>query len=84
MDRLVFSAYIRTCLGRKTFHRQLEGPSRAHVLLEGSLMYKTPVTRIFYEWLALMELAYNQLTREQFRQLEDKIKYEIAFHRRAK
>jgi hypothetical protein len=44
-------------------------------------MNKTPVSKIFQYWLTLMEQAYEQLTKEQFRELEEKIRYEINYHR---
>lgn len=45
---------------------------------------KTPVDVFFQDWLTLMEHAHEQLTKKQFRKLEDKIKHEIAFHRKKK
>lgn len=42
---------------------------------------KSPVKILFEEWLTLMEGAYEELSKEQFYELEEKIKHEIAFHR---
>lgn len=42
---------------------------------------KSQVGPIFGQWLAFMEEAYEALTREEFRQLEDKILAEVNFHR---
>lgn len=38
----------------------------------------------FNEWLTLMEQAYETLSKEDFRKLEDKIIAEIDFHRKRK
>jgi hypothetical protein len=43
---------------------------------------KSQVPYFFDEILTIMEQAYGFLTKKQFRELEDKIKFEIAFHRR--
>jgi hypothetical protein len=45
---------------------------------------KSLVNLLFDEWLTLMEKAYEVLSKEGFRLLEDKIKGEIAYSRRHK
>jgi hypothetical protein len=45
---------------------------------------KSQITPLFNEWLTLMEKAYEQLSKDDFLKLEDKIKEEIAFHRKNK
>jgi hypothetical protein len=45
---------------------------------------KSQIIPIFNEWLTLMERAFNDLSKVEFRQLEDKIRNEIAFHRKRK
>jgi len=45
---------------------------------------KSPVNLLFEEWLTLMEKAYDELSFYEFRELEDKIKHEIYFHRQPK
>jgi hypothetical protein len=45
---------------------------------------KTPVNQFFEQWLALMEQAYLDLTKQEFRELENKICYEIAATRSRK
>jgi hypothetical protein len=42
---------------------------------------KSQVPVFFNDWLTLMETAFSTLTKEQFRELEEKIKKEIAFYR---
>lgn len=42
---------------------------------------KSQVPVIFNDWLTLMESAYETLTKEQFYELEEKIKHEISHHR---
>jgi hypothetical protein len=44
---------------------------------------KSQVKTIFNDWLMLMEIAYVQLTKKEFRELENMIQHEIAFHRPA-
>lgn len=43
---------------------------------------KSQVPVFFDKWLTLMERAYEELTPEQFRELEEKIKKEIRHRRR--
>ena len=38
---------------------------------------KSPVKILFEEWLTLMEGAYETLSKDEFLQLEEKIKHEI-------
>lgn len=45
---------------------------------------KSMVTLFFEAWLTQMERAYQNLTKKEFRALEDKIRFEIAFHRKRK
>jgi len=45
---------------------------------------KSLVGPLFNEWLTLMEKAYDTLNYHEFRELENKIKNEISFHRRRK
>jgi hypothetical protein len=45
---------------------------------------KSQVPVFFNDWLTLMETAFSTLTKEEFRELEEKIKKEIAFHRSRK
>jgi hypothetical protein len=45
---------------------------------------KSQVTSIFNDWLKFMERAYEQLNKKEFRELEDKIRKEISFHRKRK
>lgn len=45
---------------------------------------KSQVPVLFDAWLTLMEEAYEKLSKIEFRQLEEKIKHEIAFRRRRK
>ncbi len=42
---------------------------------------KSPVKILFEEWLTLMEGAYETLSKDEFLQLEEKIKHEISYHR---
>lgn len=43
---------------------------------------KSPVILRFNEWLTFMEEAYDLSSKDEFRQLEDKIMREIAFSRK--
>ena len=43
---------------------------------------KSQVPVLFDEWLTLMEKAYENLSKEEFSELEDKIRNEIAVSRR--
>ncbi len=45
---------------------------------------KSPVAVFFYEWLNIMDEAYEALSKEDFRKLEDKILKEITFFRKKK
>lgn len=45
---------------------------------------KSQVPVYFNDWLTLMEGAFERLTKKEFKELEDRIKKEIAFHRRRK
>jgi hypothetical protein len=45
---------------------------------------KSPTTVYFNTWLSLMEDAWRVLSRADFRELEERIKKEIAFHRKRK
>jgi len=45
---------------------------------------KSPAEPIFKEWLDLMERAYEICSKDQFYELEEKIKHEIRFHRQPK
>lgn len=45
---------------------------------------KSQVIPMFNEWLTLMERAYEILNKKEFRELENKIKAEIAYHRKRK
>ncbi len=42
---------------------------------------KSQVTHLFDQWLTLMEKANESLSKEEFRELEERIKYEIRWHR---
>jgi len=48
----------------------------------GGEAVKSQVPYYFDEWLTLMERAHEDLTQPQFRELEEKMKSEIAFHRK--
>lgn len=43
---------------------------------------KSSVTTHFNNWLSIMEQAYSELTAEEFRELEDKIRNEITHYRK--
>lgn len=45
---------------------------------------KSQIKTYFELWLTLMERAYEKLSKKEFRELEDKIRAEITFHRKRK
>jgi hypothetical protein len=45
---------------------------------------KSQIYDLFNQWLDLMEKAYTLCSKEEFHELEEKIKHEIRFHRRPK
>jgi len=63
---------------------RIHGMSKRRFTQLTKLLTKSQVPVFFDEWLTLMERADRQLTKEQFRELEDKIKFEIAFRRKRK
>ena len=45
---------------------------------------KSQIKGIFEEWLNFMQTVHERLSKKEFRELEDKIRAEIAFHRKRK